>query len=258
MAVLKRERLAKLQNTWRKDIGAHPVRRAAAVRPELVAAVERSGTARAGERPAAAAPSAPAPKPVATASGYYIEFRAGSIGTYGHSYVVYGANGGKPNYADLHPMGGYAGMAAGHLVPVPANAVWNPDVLKLPIASRYRVALTGEQYRKLLVAVKQVKASSPVWNAVLNNCNHFIGQLAMAVGLKVPTSFQIATCVRAGSERAERRSESPGAKASRLASAGVVDAGQDRGRDRRRPRSLAGTASCERAVIVFDPDRAAG
>ena len=75
----------------------------------------------------------------------------------------------------------------------PANTVWNPDVLKLPIASRYRVSLTGEQYRKLLIAVKEVKASSPVWNAVLNNCNHFIGQLAMAIGLKVPTSFQIAT-----------------------------------------------------------------
>ena len=143
--------------------------------------------------PPAAAPSAPAPKPAAIASGYYIEFRAGSIGTYGHSYVVYGVNGGKPNYADLHPMGGYAGMAAGHLVPVPANAVWNPEVLKLPISSRYRVSLTGDQYRKLLIAVKDVKASSPVWNAVLNNCNHFIGQLAMAVGLKVPTSFQIAT-----------------------------------------------------------------
>jgi hypothetical protein len=140
-----------------------------------------------------AAQSAPTPKPAAIASGYYIEFRAGSIGTYGHSYVVYGANGGKPNYADLHPMGGYGGMAAGHLVPVPANTVWNPEVLKLPIASRYRVSLTGEQYRKLLIAVKQVKASSPVWNAVLNNCNHFIGQLAMAIGLKVPTSFQIAT-----------------------------------------------------------------
>jgi hypothetical protein len=143
--------------------------------------------------PPAAAPSAPAPKPAAIASGHYIEFRAGSIGTYGHSYVVYGANGGKPNYADLHPMGGYAGMAAGHLVPVPANTVWNPEVLKLPISSRYRVALTGEQYRKLLVAVKEVKANSPVWNAVAYNCNHFIGQLAMAVGLKVPTSFQVAT-----------------------------------------------------------------
>jgi hypothetical protein len=38
-----------------------------------------------------------------------------------------------------------------------------------------------------------VKANSPVWNAVAYNCNHFIGQLALAVGLKVPTSFQIAT-----------------------------------------------------------------
>jgi hypothetical protein len=143
--------------------------------------------------PPAAAQPAPTPKPAVIASGYYIEFRAGTIGTYGHSYVVYGAAGGKPNYADLHPMGGYAGMAAGHLVPVPANKVWNPEVLQLPIASRYRVALTGEQYRKLLIAVKEVKANSPVWNAVAYNCNHFIGQLAMAVGLKVPTSFQIAT-----------------------------------------------------------------
>ena len=37
------------------------------------------------------------------------------IGTYGHSYAVYGTAGGRPNYADLHPMGGYAVMALGHV-----------------------------------------------------------------------------------------------------------------------------------------------
>ena len=40
--------------------------------------------------------------------GYYVEFRVAQIGAYGHSYVVYGPSGGRAQYADLHPMGGYA------------------------------------------------------------------------------------------------------------------------------------------------------
>jgi hypothetical protein len=124
--------------------------------------------------------------------GYYIEFRAGYIGTYGHSYVVYGSNNGRPNYADLHPMGGYPGMAIGHVVPVPANTEWNPDVLKLAIAERYRVGLNATQYQKLLAAVKHARANkSPYWNAVLNNCNTYIGQFAKAIGLRVPMDFQV-------------------------------------------------------------------
>ena len=124
--------------------------------------------------------------------GYYIEFRVAQIGTYGHSYAAYGNVGGGQNYADLHPMGGYAVMALGHVLPVPANTQWDPDVLKLPVASRYRRALNAEQYRKLLTAVNAAKANkSPYWNAVTNNCNHFIGELAQAVGLKVPGQFQV-------------------------------------------------------------------
>ena len=133
--------------------------------------------------------SAPAEKPAAR---HYIEFRVATIGTYGHSYVVYGVEGGKQNYADLHPMGGYAVMALGHVLPVPANTQWDPDVLKLPIASRYRRPLGADQYRKLLAAVQAAKANkSPYWNAITNNCNHFIGQLAQAIGLRVPGQFQV-------------------------------------------------------------------
>lgn len=128
----------------------------------------------------------------ATGGGAYIEFRVAEIGTYGHSYVVYGMVGGKPNYADLHPMGGYAVMALGHLLPVPANTQWDPGVLALPVKSRYRKMLNGEQYKKLLAAVQTAKANkSPYWNAVTNNCNHYIGQLASAIGLRVPGSFQV-------------------------------------------------------------------
>jgi hypothetical protein len=133
--------------------------------------------------------SAPAEKP---AGRHYVEFRVATIGAYGHSYAVYGVEGGKQNYADLHPMGGYAVMALGHVLPVPANTQWDPDVLKLPIASRYRRQLGADQYRKLLAAVQAAKANkAPYWNAVTNNCNHFIGQLAQAIGLRVPGQFQV-------------------------------------------------------------------
>jgi hypothetical protein len=125
------------------------------------------------------------------AGGYYVEFRVASIGTYGHSYAVYGPTRGRPSYADSHPMGGYAVMALGHVFPVPANTEWNPEVLSLPVASRYRRSLNATQYKKLLATVRALRAKGGYWNAITNNCNHFIGELAAAVGLRVPGSFQV-------------------------------------------------------------------
>ncbi len=126
------------------------------------------------------------------ARGYYVEFRVAQIGLYGHSYAMYGTSGGRRNYSDLHPVGGYAVMALGHVLPVPANTEWDPDVLKLPVAARYRLKLDEAQYRRLLAAVRSLKANKePYWNAVSNNCNHFIGTLAQAVGLRVPGQFQV-------------------------------------------------------------------
>jgi len=145
-----------------------------------------------GSRSAEKSATGQAHNPTTAGGGYYIEFRAAQIGAYGHSYVVYGNVGGRQNFADLHPMGNYGVMALGHVLPVPANTQWDPDVLKLPVTSRYRRNLNGEQYRKLLAALSAAKANkSPYWNAVTNNCNHFIGELAQAVGLKVPGQFQV-------------------------------------------------------------------
>ena len=128
---------------------------------------------------------------------YYIDFRVAQIGTYGHSYVAYGRLNarGKPadaHYADLHPMGNYLIMAMGHVLPVPANTVWDPDVLKLPVASSYMRPLNAAQYARLQVALREAQArKQPYWNAITNNCNHFIGELAQAVGLRVPSDFQL-------------------------------------------------------------------
>ena len=145
-----------------------------------------------GSRSAEKSATGQAHSPPIAAGEYYVEFRAAQIGAYGHSYVVYGNVGGRQNFADLHPMGSYAVMALGHVLPVPANTQWDPDVLKLPVTARYRRNLNADQYRKLLAALSAAKANkSPYWNAVTNNCNHFIGELAHAVGLKVPGQFQV-------------------------------------------------------------------
>jgi hypothetical protein len=128
---------------------------------------------------------------------YYIEFRVATIGTYGHSYVAYGRLNaqGQPadrKYADLHPRGNYALMAIGHVLPVPANTKWDPEVLTLKVASSYRRNLTAAQYQKLLTAIRKSEADKDrYWNAVTNNCNHYVGELARAVGLKTPGNFQV-------------------------------------------------------------------
>jgi hypothetical protein len=139
-------------------------------------AQETTSTTSAEKSSPAQAPN-PQSHQATSGGGFYIEFRAAEIGAYGHSYAVYGSAGGRANYADLHPMG---------------STVWDPDVLKLPVTARYRRTLSAEQYRKLVAAVSATKANrSPYWNAITNNCNHFIGELAQAVGLKVPGQFQV-------------------------------------------------------------------
>ena len=149
--------------------------------------------------PAADGPVKP-PKParpsVQSSKTHFIEFRAAKIGVYGHSYVAYGrldrrGNPTSPSYADLHPVGNYAVMALGHVMPVPANTEWDPDVLKLPVNYTYRVQLSGDQYKSLLAALG--RANTRHWHAVTNNCNHFVGELARAIGLRVPSEFTLST-----------------------------------------------------------------
>jgi hypothetical protein len=137
------------------------------------------------------------PKEAAASGSYYIEFRAAQIGAYGHSYVVYGRLNaqGQPadfHYTDLHPMGNYALMALGHIIPIPANTEWDPDVAKLPVSSSYRHKLTAGEYQNLLAAIKRIRArGTPYWNALTNNCNHYAAELAHSVGLQAPINLQL-------------------------------------------------------------------
>jgi len=173
--------------------------RAAVLAQCLILGLVTSPAARAEKQPSFATASAVGEQRLAATSAdrYYIDFRVAQIGAYGHSYVAYGRLNvrGKPadaHYADLHPMGNYLIMAVGHVLPVPANTVWDPDVLKLPVASSYMRPLNAAQYARLQIALKEAQAHrQPYWNAITNNCNHFVGELAQAVGLRVPPDFQV-------------------------------------------------------------------
>ncbi len=180
------------------------------------------------EQLATAALSMMSPKTIQSSREYYIEFRAAQIGAYGHSYAAFGrlnAHGqpGSVSYADLHPMGNYAIMAIGHLLPVPANTEWDPDVLKLPIASKYRVNLTANQYHKLLAALRRARADKqPVWNAISNNCNHFIAKLAQAVQMRIPTEFQLSYAFIPALRELNESNQSAGPSQARLPSKPVA------------------------------------
>src|SRR5262245_38352373 len=72
-----------------------------------------SGAIRQAHSVSQAPPTAQAqPAAAADARPYFVEFRVATIGTYSHSYAVYGSAS-RVKYADLHPMGGYAVMAIG-------------------------------------------------------------------------------------------------------------------------------------------------
>jgi hypothetical protein len=155
-----------------------------------------------GSDPAASVPQGKAAKPARqspkSSGDYFIEFRAAKIGGYGHSYVAFGrldrrGNPESTSYADLHPMGNYAVMTLGHFMPVPANTEWDPEVLTLPVSYKYRVKLNDSQYNSLLAALERHKANPRHWNAFAYNCNHFVGELAGAVGLRVPEGLNLST-----------------------------------------------------------------
>jgi hypothetical protein len=136
----------------------------------------------------------------ATAESYrrpfYVEFRSVDIGVYGHSYIVYGRlNGGRvltAQYADFHPKSGDLGLVVGHFLPVGGDLTPDKETLSLPIVARYRQSLNEAEYRNLLGALARVRANPHLWNALANNCNSFVGEMAQAVGLRAPPSLILA------------------------------------------------------------------
>ena len=128
---------------------------------------------------------------------YYIEFRSRSAQSYGHTFSIYGRlNGGKiasKAVAGLHPFTESAlPWMVGHLFLVPSETgASDGDTEDQYVTARFRVALSQAEYAKVTTFIKDLQKKSPVWHAVLYNCNAFIGDIARFMGLETPSSTML-------------------------------------------------------------------
>ena len=134
--------------------------------------------------------------PSKTSKPYFVEFRARSALSYGHTFAVYGRVGaktGSAQVAGLHPFTESSiPWMMGHLIPVPSETgASDGDTEDQYIIARYRVRLTEPEYRKMTEYIRRLQASSPVWHAVLYNCNAFVADIARSIGLRTPSSLQM-------------------------------------------------------------------
>src|SRR5262249_34783077 len=130
-----------------------------------------------------------------TTRPYYVEFRARAAQSYGHTFLVHGKVGSSTKItasqvAGLHPFTeSPVPWMMGHLVLVPSETgASDGDTEEIYVIARYRVLLTEGEYRKVAAYIKQHQANSPLWHAVLYNCNAWVGDVAKFMGLKTPFS----------------------------------------------------------------------
>ena len=132
------------------------------------------------------------------AKRYFVEFRSRSALSYGHTFLVHGklnANGQvgqvrKEQVAGLHPASeSSVPWMIGHLIPVVSENGWSDgDDEEEYVTARYRVLLTEEEYAQVSANIRHLQKNSPLWHAVLYNCNAWVGDVAKSMGLKVPSS----------------------------------------------------------------------
>jgi hypothetical protein len=125
----------------------------------------------------------------ATAKGpYYVDFRARTAASWGHAFVWYGKTSERQvEVAGLTPAGDTLPYVLGHLMWVPSETGASyGDLDPQYLTASYRVYLNEPDARRVFAYIKNLQASSPVWNAETFNCTSFIGSIASFMGLKVP------------------------------------------------------------------------
>ena len=122
---------------------------------------------------------------------YFVEFRARSAHSYGHTFLVHGRVGQritKKDVVGLHPASeSSVPWMIGHIIPVVSETgASDGDYEDKYIIARYRVLLTEAEYKKTLGMMRGMQRNHPVWHAVLYNCNRFVGDIAQNMGLRAP------------------------------------------------------------------------
>ena len=125
---------------------------------------------------------------------YYVDFRARTAATYGHAFIWYGRMDRKEvEVAGLHPASDSPlPYLIGQIFPVPSETGASyGDLDEQYLTGSYRVAMTEAQAKPVFAYIKQLQASSPVWNATVYNCISFIQDIARYMGLRVPGTHVI-------------------------------------------------------------------
>lgn len=140
--------------------------------------------------------SQPAPqstwKPGSAKGPYYVDFRARTAASWGHAFVWYGKTSERRvEVAGLTPAGDTLAYVVGYVTFVPSETGASyGDLDPEYLTAHYRVYLSEPDAKRVFAYIKELQASSPVWNAETANCTSFIGSIASFMGLKVPHRWQ--------------------------------------------------------------------
>lgn len=160
----------------------------------------KPSAAAATPKPAAAkrakSPTVKCNAPNSAGKPYYVEFRARTAVSFGHTFVIYGkANsaGGAATWeiAGLHPAGDDPNVyALGLVVPVPSETgPSDGDLDEEYVSARWCVRLSEAEYRKMVSFIKELKERSTMWHGPTVNCVSFVGEIARSLGLEAPSGM---------------------------------------------------------------------
>jgi hypothetical protein len=149
--------------------------------------------ASASESDKGAAPaSAPSLRRSEAAKGpYYVDFRARTAASWGHAFVWYGKTSERAvEVAGLTPKGDTLAYLIGYVAWVPSDTGASyGDLDPQYLTAHYKVYLSEADAKRVFAYIRQLQASSPVWNAETANCTSFIGAIAEFMGLKTPNRW---------------------------------------------------------------------
>lgn len=131
-------------------------------------------------------------KPVSAAKGpYYVDFRARTAASWGHTFVWYGKTSERAvDVAGLTPAGDVATYMLGYLTWVPSETGASyGDLDPEYLTSHYKVYLNEADAQRVFAYIKHLQATSKVWNAYTTNCTSFVGDIAEYMGLKTPSRW---------------------------------------------------------------------
>jgi hypothetical protein len=128
---------------------------------------------------------------------YFVEFRARTAQSYGHSFLFHGKLAGGNKFANfavagLHPRGtDPAVYMQGHMMPVPAETgVSEGDLDEQYLTASYCVVMGEAEYNRVAAYIRRLQMTTKEWHAPTKNCNYFLGEIAEYMKLKTPpTAF---------------------------------------------------------------------